>query len=169
MYTEVSKKEATRKIQSIEEFSDLIKRERFRSDRNNQKFSLITFDIEAMKNTVQTRLLFETLESRLRLSDEVGWLDKRRIAVLLPETPIEGARKLAHSLNASINGYGSTPHVRFICILLSSGSTAKVTPNLHVLRKLCRKNLQLATEYLYGNVRWILWDRFSDYWYCRRF
>lgn len=100
---ELTSKENVRTINSVEDFSILIKRERFRADRNNQKFSLITFDTGGQnKNLSNIGLLTDILTERLRVSDEVGWFDERRIAVLLPETTIKGARKLAHCISEKI-------------------------------------------------------------------
>ncbi len=109
--TELISKKKVRTINSIEEFSTLIKRERFRADRNNQKFSLITFDVSGQnKNLSHIELLTDILTSRLRICDEMGWFDERRIAVLLPETAIKGARKLAHCISEKITLAGILLH-----------------------------------------------------------
>ena len=36
---------------------------------------------------------------RIRSTDEAGWLDEQRLGVILPDTPIEGARKVAADLS----------------------------------------------------------------------
>jgi lipopolysaccharide/colanic/teichoic acid biosynthesis glycosyltransferase len=38
------------------------------------------------------------LQTRLRCTDDVGWLDQERLAVILPDTPADGARKVAGKL-----------------------------------------------------------------------
>lgn len=109
--TELTRKKKLRTVNSIEEFSTLIKRERFRADRNNQKFSLITFDVGGQnKNLSHIELLTDILTSRIRICDEVGWFDEQRIAVLLPETAIKGARKLAHCISEKITLAGILLH-----------------------------------------------------------
>jgi len=86
-----------RSLYSIDKLNLIIKRERFRSDRNNQKFSLITFDVERF-NGSSTMIddFVDILSSRIRISDDIGWFDSRRIAVLLPETEFKDAQRLAH-------------------------------------------------------------------------
>lgn len=99
----IERDEVSRSLYSIDKFNLIIKRERFRSDRNNQKFSLITFDVGRFYdgNTVVDDFI-DILTSRIRISDDVGWFDSRRIAVLLPETKLTDAQKLAHSVCKTI-------------------------------------------------------------------
>ena len=102
--------ETLRSVYTIDDFNLIIKRERFRSDRNNQKFSLITFDVEKF-NHDKTRFnnFIDMLTSRVRISDEIGWFDIRRIAVLLPDTALKDAQKLAHNICMNIADSASHP------------------------------------------------------------
>ena len=86
-------------IHSINEFSFIVGRERARSDRTGQYFSLAVFELNE-KNKGQTSpfLLAEVLNQRKRSTDEIGWFDTRRIGVILPDTPVEGARKVADDI-----------------------------------------------------------------------
>lgn len=99
----IERDEALRSLYSIDKFNLIIKRERFRSDRNNQKFSLITFDVGRFNdsNTMVDDFI-DILSSRIRISDDVGWFDSGRIAVLLPETKLKDAQRLAHSVCKTI-------------------------------------------------------------------
>lgn len=99
----------SRNIFSIKDFHRVIKRERFLADRNNHKFSLILFDVQ-IPNKRKTRIedLKDILDTRVRLSDMIGWFDKRSVAVLMVDTSIKGARKLAHEICMSLAAF---PHI----------------------------------------------------------
>ncbi len=46
--------------------------------------------------------LEHVITRRKRLTDEIGWLDRRRIGILLPETSAKGARKFAGEVREAI-------------------------------------------------------------------
>ncbi len=74
------------------EFQRLLQRERRRSDRNGETFSLITM---TGRNPNHARKLLPeligVLYRRLRVTDDVGWIEQGRLGVLLPDTPSAGA------------------------------------------------------------------------------
>jgi lipopolysaccharide/colanic/teichoic acid biosynthesis glycosyltransferase len=80
-------------------FARVLRRERARTDRGGDGFSLLAFRQgpgESRRGVLHH--LAETLRRRLRVTDEAGWLDAHRIGVVLPATPVVGARKLADDL-----------------------------------------------------------------------
>lgn len=90
-------------VWSRDDFLDILKQERLRSDRNNHKFSLITFDVGSYKSDIYSiGPLVKYITSRMRFSDKIGWFDKRRLAIFLPDTPLHGARKLAQTICRNI-------------------------------------------------------------------
>ncbi|HUT62548.1 MAG TPA: sugar transferase [Anaerolineae bacterium] len=91
---------------SCKQFNELLKQERLRSDRSNHIFTLLLFNIGIQKkNTPLIRNLSEILASRVRFSDDVGFFDDHKIAVLLPDTSTQGARMLADKLSKEIGIY----------------------------------------------------------------
>jgi len=83
-------------IYAHNEFIALIDRERSLSDRTNRHFSLIIFDTSGSKdNGSSYSFLGATLKTRLRRTDETGWLDHDHLAALLPETSSQGAERPA--------------------------------------------------------------------------
>ena len=91
---------------SRKQFNELLKQERLRSDRSNHIFTLLLFNIGIQKkNTPLIRNLSEILASRVRFSDDVGFFDDQKIAVLLPDTSTQGARMLADKLSKEIGIY----------------------------------------------------------------
>ena len=91
---------------SRKHFNELLKQERLRSDRSNHTFTLLLFNIGIQKkNTPLIRNLSEILASRVRFSDDVGFFDDQKIAVLLPDTSTQGARMLADKLSKEIGIY----------------------------------------------------------------
>jgi lipopolysaccharide/colanic/teichoic acid biosynthesis glycosyltransferase len=87
---------ALRSLLSEQEFRRLLERERARSDRTGERFSLLTFEAREEGTRLATfRRLAVILRHRVRSTDDLGWLDERRMAALLPCTPPCGAWKLA--------------------------------------------------------------------------
>ncbi len=100
-------------LHSIEDFRVLLEKERTRSDRTGRPFSLVVLDpgIAAKADpgagrshrSGNGRGLWEKslslqLVRRMRTTDEAGWIDERRLGVLLPETHEEGAKRFAANL-----------------------------------------------------------------------
>jgi lipopolysaccharide/colanic/teichoic acid biosynthesis glycosyltransferase len=70
--------------------------ERMRVDRNGSVLSLLLIRLARSKSSpADVSFLTRVLEGRLRVTDTPGLLDDGRIAVLLPDTPAEGAWKVA--------------------------------------------------------------------------
>jgi lipopolysaccharide/colanic/teichoic acid biosynthesis glycosyltransferase len=70
--------------------------ERMRVDRNGSVLSLLLVRLPQKKSSpADIAFLARVLEGRLRTTDTPGLLDDGRIAVLLPDTPAEGAWKVA--------------------------------------------------------------------------
>lgn len=83
-------------IKSRGELNKIINRERCRVDRNSHAFSLAVFTVSLSSfNGEVAQSLAEILARRLRMTDEVGWLDDEHIAVVLDYTMAEGAWKFA--------------------------------------------------------------------------
>jgi lipopolysaccharide/colanic/teichoic acid biosynthesis glycosyltransferase len=77
-------------------FRRLLARERARSDRSGDRFSLIAFAPRDLDSAAEMqRRLVKVMRRRLRLTDEIGWLDDQQLGVVLPATPPRGAWHLA--------------------------------------------------------------------------
>ena len=84
------------RILSAGELRTVIERERAIVDRHGNGFSLLAFDVEnATLEDASIQHLVRTLRCRVRSTDELGWLDGQRIAVVLPYTSSDAARKFA--------------------------------------------------------------------------
>jgi lipopolysaccharide/colanic/teichoic acid biosynthesis glycosyltransferase len=86
-------------ILSEKAFLRILERERARSDRYGNIFSLIIFEA-SNSNGHKPKVLIpiDILINRLRPTDEVGWYNKARLGIILPSTPYEGAVKLANDI-----------------------------------------------------------------------
>jgi lipopolysaccharide/colanic/teichoic acid biosynthesis glycosyltransferase len=74
----------------------ILVRERSRADRTGERLALVSFAPRCPEAERATPvLLAKILRARLRSTDEVGWLDDRRVAVVLPTTSAAGAWKVA--------------------------------------------------------------------------
>jgi len=97
-------------IQSREQFLATIVRERSVADRNQHVFSLLLFNPGDPKaNNVEVQHLAHILANRIRLADEVGWFDNKRIGVLLRFTSTDGAQTLADDICQAITAKASPP------------------------------------------------------------
>ncbi|BBO33000.1 sugar transferase [Lacipirellula parvula] len=83
-----------------EEFRFAADCERMRVDRNGSVLSLLLIRLpRGHAATTDVTFMARLLEGRLRLTDTPGELSDGRIAVLLPDTPSEGAWKVATDLS----------------------------------------------------------------------
>jgi len=87
-------------VRSAKEFRAIIQRECACVNRNSHRFSLIILDLEKVETgkASVSRLIFFLIR-RVRCTDEIGWLDERRIGVALRYSDIGGARKLANEIH----------------------------------------------------------------------
>lgn len=86
-------------IHSPREFYAVLQRERARSDRAGDRFSLLLFNIaDSSGDQTLAPYLVKILTQRIRSTDEVGWFDTQRIGVVMPNTPAEGALRLADEI-----------------------------------------------------------------------
>lgn len=85
-----------RVVPSPMQFRKVLERERARTDRDGVPFSLVTFAVRDAETAEEAFVaLAKILGRRLRRTDEFGWLDRKRLAAVLPATPYEGALKVA--------------------------------------------------------------------------
>jgi lipopolysaccharide/colanic/teichoic acid biosynthesis glycosyltransferase len=84
-----------RDIASTERFMALLERERARAERLEEEFSLLAFLPEQGPDESEAwTALLDVLRGRLRVTDDLGWLDRGQLGVLLPCTPAAGAWKV---------------------------------------------------------------------------
>jgi len=97
-------------------FRNILERERARADRTGDEFSLVTFfPQEHESDRVAVARLVKILKRRLRSTDEIGWLDKRHVGVVLPGTPARGAWKVADDVCQCLPGNAPAPLVSVYC------------------------------------------------------
>jgi len=91
----------------------ILLRERARADRNNHLFSVLVFDFVDHKGDTDSDTLIRRLGERVRLSDEIGWLEDERLAVLLPETTRTGACVVAEDISQVADGAPSPDIIQY--------------------------------------------------------
>jgi lipopolysaccharide/colanic/teichoic acid biosynthesis glycosyltransferase len=90
------KRDALTDLPNPADFRTLMDRERGRADRLGQKFSVVAFTPRAEADaTADRETLVQILRRRVRLTDDVGWMDAGQLGVILPGTDAAGAWKLA--------------------------------------------------------------------------
>jgi lipopolysaccharide/colanic/teichoic acid biosynthesis glycosyltransferase len=80
-------------IHSSDLFRVILERERARSERTGQIFSLVIFGINSRNgiDTATLESLGNDITQKIRKSDEIGWYDGNRIGTILTGTSAEGA------------------------------------------------------------------------------
>lgn len=102
-------------VLSQREFHIAMNLERLRSDRHEQEFSLILFEIRNEDNQKMTRQFISILHERMRALDIVGWFDSTYLGVLLPFSNMEGASRFAVEVEREIpDSFNSPPYIIFI-------------------------------------------------------
>jgi lipopolysaccharide/colanic/teichoic acid biosynthesis glycosyltransferase len=76
------------RVHSAREFAAILNRERDRTDRTGQEFSLVVFGTGAgSRRSASVRKFVAILAQRIHSTDDIGWLEDGRIAATLPHTP----------------------------------------------------------------------------------
>jgi len=79
-------------ILSADAFHALLRRERSRSDRENNTFGLAVFDLSGPGvDAHRIQHFVRNVKEKMRCIDEIGWLDFGKVGMLLPITGLEGA------------------------------------------------------------------------------
>jgi lipopolysaccharide/colanic/teichoic acid biosynthesis glycosyltransferase len=90
-------------ICSKQEFLNIVERERARTDRTGNDFSIITFNINKVKHAAcGENALGDLLMKNTRRSDDIGCVEKNSYAILFPHTSFEKAQKLANRFCSTI-------------------------------------------------------------------
>lgn len=92
-----------------EAFQAALERERMRADRSDRVFSLMVIAPREGATAEAVERLAQVLRSRIRKTDTAGWFDRRHVGVILPETPAQGALKLASDLFAFYDDPSAVP------------------------------------------------------------
>ena len=83
-------------LETAQSFHHSLARERARADRGGAEVALLVFTPREQRVAKKTNArLARILRRRVRSTDEAGWFDDERIAVILPETSADGAWQLA--------------------------------------------------------------------------
>jgi len=92
-------------VYSEKEFRALLDHERRRSNRTKEKFSVAVFDVGDVETEEMDKacLLPDNLVGTSRSTDEVGWFDKNRIGVLLPDTTAKGAKHFTRYFSTTLS------------------------------------------------------------------
>jgi len=87
-------------------FQQAIAKERDRSDRSNQKYSLLILSL-AIQSEEDARInkAIATIRERIRNIDEIGWYDANQLGIILPFTSMAGANRLGDEICEIISAH----------------------------------------------------------------
>ena len=95
--------ESSRHVRSTREFASILNRERDRTDRTGQEFSLVVFETgHGSRGSAAARNLVPILAKRTHSTDDIGWLEDGRIAASLPHTLPGGAWKFVDNVRQAL-------------------------------------------------------------------
>ncbi len=98
------------------ELQAILLRERTRADRCGEPLSLLALGVPDRRAGRDTLVhLAKVLRRRLRATDDVGWLDDRRIGVVLPSTPSWGAWTVADDVCLDFPYHIPLPECKVYC------------------------------------------------------
>lgn len=98
------------RVLDVDAFRRLLGRERMRADRSESKFALAVFEPALESDVESLRPLMAAAESRIRDTDEIGWLETGKVALLLPDTDADGAWKLVEHIREKLGETPQPPH-----------------------------------------------------------
>ena len=94
-------------------FAVLLERERARADRLGEEFSLLAMAVpRGAGERDHLAQWLQRLQTRLRITDDIGWLAPHCLGVLLPSTPPSGAWTVVSDLFAASPSDVQLPQVR---------------------------------------------------------
>jgi len=92
-------------LRSPSELKTILQRERERTDRTGQQFSVVTLTgDEGEPGRAALEQSAQILKRRMRLTDEAGWMNARQIVAVLPGTTLNGAWKFAGDICRRLHG-----------------------------------------------------------------
>jgi len=102
--------ESFHRVHSAREFASILNRERDRTDRTGQEFSMVVFGTGAgSRRSAAVRNLVAVLAKRIHSTDDIGWLEDGRIAAVLSHTTPDGAWKFVENVRRAIGGSAPAP------------------------------------------------------------
>jgi PleD family two-component response regulator len=104
MFKKTEKIAVIERIHTSQSFHHLIDLERGRVNREGHEFSLVLFRItDKAKSEKILNRMGRTISKRIRKIDQIGRYDENHFGLLLPYTPLYGARKIAKELCSDQN------------------------------------------------------------------
>jgi len=100
-------------LYDVARFRQAIERERARAERWEQRLSMLSLGVKNSTAGEETlKLIARRLRTRMRVTDEAGFLDRRHIGVLMPNTEAFGAWTLADEVCTSLPHNVELPECR---------------------------------------------------------
>lgn len=105
-FFKASRKSSIDLLAGKEAFQRAIQKERHRSDRGNNQYSLLILSL-AIQSEEDERIVqaIATIRERIRTIDEIGWYDENQLGLILPFTSMEGADHLADEICGIITAH----------------------------------------------------------------
>ena len=147
------------KIYSKEYYLHRLAEEKLRAERSHTPLSLLIIDIPYCKKERNNGQLINKLIKKLHLimrkTDIKSWYEKDKIAILMPDTPKQGALKLTEKVSEEIKKItnGKDPQEGNISLMVYTyGENSSSSPShFHSLSVDSKKNTQAKYDFIHTN------------------
>ena len=155
---------ALRRLPCAKKFRKTLARERARAERLGDGFSLLALGVNDWRSGQATLVhLARTVRRRLRMTDEAGWLDERRLGVILPGTPAWGAWTVADDLCRTFPANVPLPECKVYSYPSHRiGSEEDAAGRLGIRRRTAVRRRPVASMEVFFIQRLPLWKRAMD-------
>ena len=155
---------ALRGLPCVKRFRKTLARERARAERLGDGFSLLALGVNDWRSGRPTLThLARVLRRRLRMTDEAGWLDERRLGVILPGTPAWGAWTVADDLCRTFPADVPLPECKVYTYPLDgAGSEEDRAGRLGIRRRTAVRRRPVASMEVFFLQGLPLWKRAMD-------
>ncbi len=159
-----SEEDALRSLPCVKKFRRTLARERARAERLGDGFSLLALGVNDWRSGQPTLAhLARTVRRRLRVTDDVGWLDGRRLGVILPGTPAWGAWTVADDLCRTFPADVPLPECKVYSYPADwMGSEENRAGRLGIRRRTAVRRRPVASMEVFFIQRLPLWKRAMD-------
>ncbi|MEI6126674.1 MAG: sugar transferase [Pseudomonadota bacterium] len=151
------------KFYSPKEFLRIVERERVRTDRTGNGFSIVLFNFESPgKNISDMENFGFRIRKRVRCYDEIGWFEDNSLGVLVAETSFEQAHTLADEISRTVFPKALGAGHTVLSYPTHWSSAAKEAPRQYQISPCLQKTRRLIKTLQTPQNHMPLWKRVMD-------
>jgi PleD family two-component response regulator len=92
----------------VDDFQRILEQECHAADQTGREFSLLVFEFsDNPPGDGLLQNLWQVIDQHVRRTDKIGWLSRRSLGVILPETPFANSRTVAEEVCRILEAAGA--------------------------------------------------------------